>query len=233
MGANQYRQGYNRLLAKYKTQADKGNVRLTQSTLVLMQEINSGKTLYNFPVLENEAVVNPNEEVRLNINDEFLVLEQGVYIVAKLTDDVDPPRETSIWYSYAPVEFQAAWITLQNLYRGGSIRLAVNNVVYVEKWDTKKHEYRGITQMQNSSAGQPFATLPSDDFARSGMFDVEPNVTFSGAKKTEISLSLKQPMLAPSITTIWASANGTLNIQPFWIALVYRGFLAQNASKFQ
>lgn len=244
--AQQYRRAYQMLMGKYRAAAKKeqektGSMpklpRVTQSTLILFQQIDPTKTSYTFPVLDSDPLVDATEEIRLNINDEFFIIEKGLYIVAKVFVGT-PPDESRLWFTHAPLEFAvtAGWLSLQNLYRGGVFSITVNNVTYVENWDTKKHEYWGVTQMQNRSAGLPFATAGSADFSKSGMFDVEPNVTLSGAKKNEIFLELKAPIIFPAATT-WlvgdAAGDGDLSIAPFFIAVVYRGLLAQNAAKFQ
>lgn len=226
------RQDFNAILKKYN-KIGKGKVRLTQSTLQLIQPFDASKTVYNFNVLNTEPPVLP-DEIRLNINDEFVITHAGVYIVANYFDAVLPtPNQTMKLLTSTPFDlFGNAVVPVENLYRGFK-RISVNNVNYVDRWDTRKHSYKGVTQYQASSAGQPFATEPNADMDNSGMVGVTPMVTLSGAKKNEIQIALPNAIIPPANIAFITPNNSPITIQLFGIAIVYRGFLAQNAAKFQ
>lgn len=225
---------FQNLEAAYKKEG-KGNVRLTKSTLILVQPIAPNKTTYNFPVLENEAAPIP-EEIRLNINDEFVVRQAGIYLLGTIADAAGVPKLAKIFLTYAPWEFDELQVGNQNLYNG-YMTIAVNKITYIDKWDIKKHEERNQTQIKTFSAGIPNATWSQDQFKTSGMVDMTPNVVLSGAKKNDVALVLPTALtLAPAV--IFQPPKGTatpgnVSFSITQIAIVYRGFLAQNASQFQ
>jgi hypothetical protein len=226
------RREYNTIKKKYD-EIGKGKVRLTESTLILEQPIDPNKTVYQFPVLESDPPVN-QEEIRLNINDEFVATECGLFIVANIFAEADANTISSMWFTTPPYEIgTAGLVNMQNLYRG-FLKMTVNNVTYIDKWDTKKHEYRGVTQFQNSSVGIPSSTAPQQRWSEDAMIALTPTITFSGAKKNLLELVMPNALIFPA-GMVWtvptAGQNLTISIQR--IALVYRGWLAQNASSFQ
>ncbi len=225
------RADFSNIKKKYGARGKK-NVRLTESSLVLIQPIEANKTNYIFPVLDNQGTPDP-EEKRLNINDEFIITKCGVYLLATVFDETAPvPNSAQYWLSCVPLEMGAVNIVLQPLYNGGTMSIDVNTINYISDWDIKKHEYRGVTQFQNSSVGQPFATLPSVKFDESGMVGMTPMVTLSGAKKNDIVITVAKSLSLPPSFAL-QTVNGVLTFNINKIAIVYRGFLAQNASNFQ
>jgi len=224
------RQNYAAIKAKYK-KIGKNNVRLTQSTLILIQDINASRDSYTFPVLESDtkAVVKP-EEIRLNINDEFIANEIGFYIGANVTV-AGTTKKSKRLFTYAPVELSSDYMKTENAYTG-QLQILVNKISFVEKWDMKKHNFIPRTQFGISSVAIPVATQASIDFSANGMYPLQPNITISGAKKNDIIYSLPAAV-APSTGT-WTTpdaAEQIMAIAEFW--LVFRGLLGQNASKFQ
>ncbi len=77
----QLRNNFALIKRKYDAIA-KGNVRLTQSELVLFQPFNPTSTLYRFPLLENEGTPLQPEQ-RLNLNDEFVTSQIGIFLLNK------------------------------------------------------------------------------------------------------------------------------------------------------
>lgn len=226
------RNEYNSFKKKYD-EIGKGKVRLTESTLILEQQIDPNKTVYQFPVLESDPIVNA-EEIRLNINDEFVATQCGLFIVASVFAEGNPNAISSMWFTTPPYEIGGlGLVEIQNLYRG-FLKMTVNNITYIDKWDTKKHEYRGVTQFQNSSVGIPSATAPQQRWEEDAMIDLTPTITLSGAKKNLIELVIPTSLIFP-VGFVWTTpvAGSALTISIQRIALVYRGWLAQNASSFQ
>lgn len=226
---------FNSIKAKYK-RLGKGKVRLTESSLILKQAIQPNKTAYNFPVLDtnagNAVSVLP-EEIRLNINDEFIITKCGIYLGGKyFNENLPQPDGVPVWFSAVPYELGGSgWVLLQRLYNG-NLSIAVNNINYIDKWDVKKHEFRGITQFQNTSVGQPFATSPNMRFLEDGMVPMTPNVTLSGAKKNDINIVLPDTLILPPAVA-WLTPNGIITVNVDTVIVAFRGFLAQNASNFQ
>lgn len=225
-------------IKKKYTKNGKGNVRLTQSTLFFMQKIDGTKSAYNFPVLENDnsnGGVNPNE-IRLNQNDEFIMTSMGFYLVAqKYTGGGDVPVVLvggQKLLTYAPVEQDATTDSLTPLY-DGFVRIGVNNIVFVDKWATRKCEKVQRTEWNNQQVtALNNATIPSFEADNDGLIVMAPTVTLSGAKKNEISLILPDAM-NPATFTFKGNDGVVQNWRVDYIALRTEGLLAQNAANFQ
>jgi hypothetical protein len=224
------------ILKKYQ-KAQKGGVRLTQSSLILMQPIDTTTKSYTFPVLDTDKgntaglPVLP-EEIRLNMNDEFISYETAYYVQSKAVSAVAPAGPVAnIYHTYAPVELMAATRVIDNAW-DARMSISVNNIKRLENWDMLKHKCVTRTQWQNSSAGIPQATQASVCFYECGVASMQPMLTLSGAKKNDINITLSNSI--PSGTTMdWITASGTLTSTFTNLTLVFRGMLAQNAAKFQ
>jgi hypothetical protein len=212
----------------------KGNVRLTQSSLFITKDIDPTKSNYDFDVLENQTQTLQPDEIRLNINDEFIVTDLGVYLYgtwsAKTAEGAKIGTGTQL-LTYAPLELDGNAILSKNLY-AGQLKIAVNNIVYLEKWDTRKHELVTRTQFASQLAGTTVATQASNDFSNDGMMPFSPLLTLSGAKKNDISIRLPQSISGSTIT--WLDQKGnTISMEITKIALRMYGLNAQNGAKFQ
>jgi len=215
----------------------KSNVRLTQSSLFITKDIDPTKSNYDFDVLENQTQTLQPDEIRLNINDEFIVTHLGVYLYGTWTIG-DAPRlpfsTGNQLLTYAPLELDSESISVKNLY-SGQLKIAVNNIVYLEKWDTRKHEKVTRTQFTsevNSVNGVAPATMPSNCFEDDAMIAFEPMLTLSGAKKNDISIRLPQSISPASVIFVDQQGRSvTCNITK--IALRMYGLNAQNGAKFQ
>jgi hypothetical protein len=222
------------IISKYKG-IGKGNVRLTQSTLILTKPILPTTATYQFDVLETQTATLQNDEQRLNLNDEFVITTMGVYLQASVTSTEGTTTTTGgrTLFTYVPLENKAELITLNDVYNG-ALQIAVNNIVYLDKWDTKKHECRPRTQYGNFSSATTIlqATQASSEFSKNSMFPVEPLLTLSGAKKNTITLTL--PNAVTSQTFNLTTDTGTVVKYTIdRICLVMRGLNAQNGASFQ
>ncbi len=219
--------------AKYDKVGKEG-ARVSQSTLIIIQPISATSSLYKFPVTINDgALVVPEEEIRLDITDEFIVQNMGFFLRAVLIDSVLPNSQASVYLTCAPFELAGESITFEKLY-AGRLQIMVNNIVYLSHWDLRKHEYRGITQTKNFSAGIPNATWYANNFAENGMQEVLPSITLSGAKKSNIEVTLPSAITGAPASIPFISADGqTINVVIKEIVFMARGYLAQNASTFQ
>ena len=230
------RQNFTKIKGAY-TKLGKGNVRLTQSNLFLVQTISPTKTTYTFPVLETETTGILADEIRLNINDEFITTHVGIYLRGQVTDEAGVT--TPILHTYAPVQLDSNFIVANDLYNG-FMRIAVNNINYVDKWGIKKHEYRSVSpQFQQGSilvggvaTLQGTSTMPTARFEADGVYDCSPMVTLSGAKKNEVTIVL--PRAISQCTGAWNSNQGeAIEVSITSIAINLFGYLAQNGAKFQ
>lgn len=217
----------------------KGKVRLTQSTLLLLQDISATKANYVFPVLENEGGAQKKEEIRLNTNDEFVCTELGLYLVGrakKKVVDVTTDLPGIVLLSYNPIE-ETPDAGIAEPFYNGNVKYLCNNIVYLEKWDTLKHKYVTRTQFaQRITAGGATtlypAQIPSNDFRKDAMHPMQPMLTLSGAKKNELSLQLPEAAGTYQFSNIMNDGS-TLIVDVKEVALVLRGMNAQNAAKFQ
>ena len=222
---------YNTIIAKYRA-LGKGNVRLTQSSLFLTKDINSQTGTYNFDVLETQTQTLQPDEIRLNINDEFIITSLGMYLVAEVSyQPLEQPIKTATkLLTYAPFENKANVIGVQDFY-AGQLQISVNNIVYLDKYDVRKHEFVPRTQFANFLTPNG-ATLPSNDYSKNAMFPMEPLLTLSGAKKNQITLTLPKAISAQSWS--FGTDDGTSVIVDITrVGILMRGLNAQNGSVFQ
>lgn len=230
---------YATILAKYK-RVNKANVRLTQSTLFLTKPISATATTYNFDVLETQTSTLQADEIRLNLNDEFIITTMGMYLIAEQqTGDGAGATLTGVkrLFTYAPMQLDGVTAAkLQNFY-AGALQISVNNIVYLDKWDTRKHEFVPRTQDSNfQAAAAAFQAtqglINANEFSKNAMFPVEPLLTLSGAKKNNITLQLPTALTSGTFTLV--DDKGATNT---WVinrvGLLVRGLNAQNGASFQ
>jgi len=225
---------YKTIMAKY-SRLGKANVRLTQSTLFLTKPINPNVTSYNFDVLETQTATLQADEIRLNINDEFIITTLGMYLIAtaRTGDGVVPAVSATKLFTYTPAELDNnSAVKLENFY-AGALQISVNNIVYLDKWDTRKHECVPRTQFGNLVAAPGAqATQPSNEMSKNSMFPVEPLLTLSGAKKNSLLLTLPSAIQSGVFAFIDdKGATTTYTIDR--VGLLVRGLNAQNGSVFQ
>ena len=115
-----------------------------------------------------------------------------------------------------------------------NIQIYHDNIVYLDKWDTKKHECRPRTQYGSFSGTTTIvnSSQASTEFSKNGMFPVEPLLTLSGAKKNTITLTLPNAVTGGSFTVL-ADDRSSVRYTISRIALVMRGLNAQNGASFQ
>ena len=227
------RLNYSVIFNRYK-RVGKGNVRLTQSALFLTKPIQPTQSTYQFDVLETQTGTLQPDEIRLNLNDEFIIASMGLYLVGtQKRSDGAAGSDAQVLFTYAPAELDGT--TARNLanFYAGQLSISVNNIVYLEKWDSRRHLNVPRTQYANLVAapgGQ--ATIASNEFSKNGMFPVEPLITISGSKKTTIQLQLPTAITAGTFThTDDKGAVNTIEINR--VGLLLRGLNAQNGAVFQ
>ena len=220
------------ILAKYN-KVGKANVRLTQSTLVLSKPISATTTVYNFDVLESQTQTLIGDEIRLNLNDEFIITSLGFYIQARVLDSLGADTGAKVLLSYSPFEQNSAQASRIANFWNGAFQIAVNNIIYLDKYDTRKSLFIPRTQFANFSAltGTP-STQPSVDFSKDAMYSTEPLLTLSGAKKNNLILTLPQ---AISAGTFLVTDNSGVNysLVADRVVCLARGLNAQNGASFQ
>ena len=219
------------ILNKKYTEIAKGNVRLTQSSLFLTKPINANVTTYNFDVLETQTQTLQNDEIRLNLNDEFNITSIGLYLIGTFQDETGTLSKNTKFFTYAPYQLDVANSTRIQNFWAGTFKIAINNIVYMEKWDTARHEH--VTRTQNGDFITPnSATISSQSLAKDSMFDLANIITLSGAKKNDLTITLPSAIANGS----FAFTDNTNTQQQILIDRVgcrLFGFLAQNAASFQ
>lgn len=227
------RNNFERIANKYKA-IGKGNVRLTQSSLFLLNDISATRSQYDFVVLENDnSVAVKPKELRLNTNDEFIVTSMGLYLVGRWGEATSGTDQRPITlFTTSPIEMDGKNLQLNHFY-DGKFRVAVNNIVYTEKWDLRRHQKTSITQMQGLLGGTAQASMPSVELKDDGMFNLSPLLTLSGAKKNELTLTLGNSIAPGTAITYTDNLGVAYKVTITEIALEMRGLLAQNAAKFQ
>jgi hypothetical protein len=228
------RQNFAKIKNAY-TKLGKGNIRLTQSNLFLVRPINPATTTYTFPVLESEVVGLLPDEIRLNQNDEFITTHVGIYLRGHFTTETGGAETTvPLLHTYAPVQQNSDFVKSGGLY-DGFMRIAVNNVTFVDKWGVRKHEYRSQSnQWQDNTVALGFnnSAEAGAKFSDDGVYDCSPMVTLSGAKKNEVTIVL--PRAIQQSISNWHDNQGNLvTVSIDSIAINLFGYLGQNGAKFQ
>lgn len=230
------RVNFKTILAKYQN-VNKGNVRLTQSTLFLSKPINPTTTVYNFDVLESQTQTLEGDEIRLNLNDEYTITQIGFYLQARVlfrneagfTDSGAKVLLTDTLFGVTASEA----VKLQPFY-DGAFQIAVNNIIYLDKYDTKKSNYTPITQV-NAGGGSGLtytANFESVDFSKNGLYFCEPMVVLSGAKKNTLQLTLPRA-ISEATFIVNDNNNGVYYLKVDRVVCKFLGLNAQNGASFQ
>ena len=207
--------------------------RVTESDLVLLFPLTgAGTNLLQFNILDNQPPIQP-EEIRLNQNDEFTVCEVGIFLYGTSTA-AGGAVSRKIW-TYAPTELSGTFNAIDDFWLG-VFSVQINKVTWVENWFVDKHRVINETVTQNygtATTGAQAAMWAHRDGHETGIIEMTPTVTMSGAKKYTINITLPYAIAAVNGTNFQdqtATAN-TFNISQSMI--LFRGFNAQNAADFQ
>jgi hypothetical protein len=222
---------YANIISKYRN-IGKGAVRLTQSSLYLTKPIVATQTTYTFDILETQTATQQADEIRLNLNDEFICSALGLYLEGDLLSGMGVVTGIKRLFTYAPVELNGATNSVVENFYNGQFQISVNNIVFLDKWDTRKHEFIPQTQFANFTAGTNTATQSQQQMSKAGMFPVEPTLTLSGAKKNQLTLALPTA-ISPTTVTFTDDAAGSVSYRINRVACLMRGLNAQNGATFQ
>lgn len=228
------RVNFKTILAKYQN-VNKGNVRLTQSTLFLSKPINPTTTVYNFDVLESQTQTLLGDEIRLNLNDEYTITQIGFYLQARVLDSRGGDTGAKVLLTNSQFQLNSAEAAKLQPFYDGAFQIAVNNIIYLDKYDTKKSNITPITQ--NNKGGGPgigyyTGTSDSDDFSRHGLYPTEPMVVLSGAKKNTLQLTIPRAIdVATFVLT--DNADQAYSYVVDRVVVKFLGLNAQNGASFQ
>jgi hypothetical protein len=193
--------------------------KLTQSDLVLEQQLNIAFSNYTFPVLTNNngpANTLFNTEIRLNQQDTLIAGAWGFF----LGEPLSVIDTTIIWHSYPnPLSFAAVGeaAALETIYNSYA-QVLVNNDVVFPVWHMSRN--RLVPQTQRNTAATALGSYAYDqiDLSSDGFFPLEPNLNIIGSKNTVVSLKM------PAAVAVIGVAGFTR------MRMHYRGLLAQNST---
>jgi hypothetical protein len=195
---------------------------LTQSDLILEQQLSTTLTQYQFPVLNNQNGPSGtlfNTEIRLNQQDSFVASAWGAFLL-KAASPIDA---TFIVHTYPnPVTFSGAGVAaaLETIYNS-YCKITANNQVILPVWSLSRH--RSVPQSQAIAADAgvyPGIAYDQIDLSSDGFYPMEPNIVFIGSKNYVIQVILPTALAA-------VDTAGTTSDR---LRLHYRGVLAQNST---
>jgi hypothetical protein len=201
--------------------AQKGrNPITTASTLRLIQPVASSKTLYTFPVLQGDTPGTYAEEILLNRADSFTVSHIGLFIGGVNRAGTAATNSNYSLYPYASAPVDTATSNTANiLFNNSVLNIAINNVQYVQNFDTRRFQNAGVVQegiVLNTSAVDLTNAVAMDNLnGEAGFVPCVPTLQFSGSSKIDVTIQL------PSSLTAGV---------PCQINLIFRGFLSLGAS---
>jgi hypothetical protein len=204
-----------KILAFYQIAA--ASAKLTQSDLILEQQLLTTASQYTFPVLTNDNGPSGsrfNTEIRLTQQDTFIASAWGFFLVnpssAVDTTFIAQTYPNNIIFTGGS---SAALETLYNSYA----KITVNNDVILPVWSLSRHRMVPQTQQTATIAGvengNPYAQI---DLSQDGFNPTEPNLLFVGSKGYQIVVVL--PAALTAVTTYLRAR------------IHYRGLLAQNTT---
>lgn len=195
------------------------NAVLSQSYLRLETGLIAGNTQYKFDVLVNENTqsTNFNTQLKLNLQDSFIVSQIGFFLAA-------PSSATDASYRLLTYPNKTAFTThatAMNTLYNGYMSLTINQRTIIPNWDLYKHLDVPTTQQNTvygSYVASPLAQLADDennagDF---GFFPCEPNIVLVGSKKNDLTVTLPA-----GLATVAANSR---------LVCIFRGILAQNTT---
>lgn len=198
---------------------DPAVVKLTQSDLILEQQLFVNNNQYQFPVLNNQS--GPaggsifNTEIRLNQQDSFIVSSWGFFLL-KPTSATDATFVAQTYGNpqvFTTANAASAAETLYNSYA----KIAVNNDIVFPIWHLSRNRLVPQTQQAPLIAGVANAIPYSQiDLSSDGFMPVEPNLVIIGSKNTVITITLPATLAA---------------VETFERARIhFRGLLVQNST---
>tara|TARA_R110000868_G_scaffold411573_1_gene705438 strand:- start:2039 stop:2725 length:687 start_codon:yes stop_codon:yes gene_type:complete len=220
------RQSYSLIKRAYSKQ--KRNPITTASTLRLQVAVPVGtsKTTIQFPIIQGDEATTYAEAMMLNRADSFTATSMGLFI-GGLTDAGVAVSAGATNYALTSYPAFSNGISLasgqaETLFYNSKINIAINNVQYLQNFDTYSMYNAGVSQVNRNQGGVANVgvapTLPADSTrgSNAGFVDLIPTLQFSGTSKIDITLAL------PNALTVTTSA--------FILVLMFRGFLSLGAS---
>lgn len=182
---------------------------LSQSYLRFEQPLTATTQVVKFPILVNQTSSGAsirNTEVRLNLQDAFVVSDIQFYLVA-----AGSATAVNLLLETYPnsVTFPTGAANLETVYNA-YLSIGVNNRTIVPRMNMMK--FRQVPQTQLTTA----VDTPIDQFDGTQSVIVEPNIVFNGQKQTDFVVTLP-------------GAIGTVDANTYLVAIC-NGLLAQNVT---
>jgi hypothetical protein len=196
------------------------NAVLSQSYLRLETGLVAGNTQYKFDVLVNENTqsTNFNTQLKLNLQDSFIVSQIGFFVCA-------PASATDASYRLLTYPNKTAFTTnataLNTLYNG-YMSLTINQRTIIPNWDLYKHldvpttQQNMVTGTFASTAGAGLLAEDQNNAGDFGFFPCEPNIVLVGSKKNDLTVTIPS-----GLATVTANSR---------LVCIFRGILAQNTT---
>ncbi len=229
----QLRKDFENLQVKFKGK------NIAASSLFFTSDIDSQKQTYQFSVLENDAKLPQKpDEIRLNQNDVFVFNQIAVGYVADIQIvGRNFPAEfgRSVFLQKVPYSTDIQTTRAYKLF-AGQLKVTINNYVYFEKYDLRdfdnsqaEDQYNQVNLIQSSHAD----ILQFKAHSRPVTQPVQPMIAMSGAKKNDFEIQLPSAIDPFSFSILTDPSLPFLSFDVKRIGILLRGFLIQNAAKFQ
>lgn len=199
------------------------NAVLSQSFLRLETGLVAGNTQYKFDILvnENTQTTNYNTQLKLNLQDSFIVSQIGFFLASPGASATNTDFRL-LTYPNKSVFTTAGSATACNSIYNGYMSLTINQRTIIPNWDLYKHLDVPQTQQAGTFNGvlAGSAQYPEDqnNAGDMGFFPCEPNIVLVGSKKNDLTVTLPSGIPAGAV-----QANSRL-------VCIFRGILAQNTT---
>jgi hypothetical protein len=213
----------------------KENIRMAPANLVSIIPIQPTGTNYLMNVLDNQVNAGNSGilpmEKRLALQDVFFTSSLGFFLTAydvKATATY-PAIHYQFWTYPAPslgglfglLDLAA----LAGLWSSGNMEIKVNGIIQTPDWWLGRHQM--INQTQTNFAGTPPNPFwEQQSWSEDGYLIMEPNLIVNGGNKNEYTIKYDS-----TFGQIFGATSSNANqTYQFALALVWDGWLAQNAS---
>lgn len=199
---------------------DVENAKLTQSQLRSEALMSTNVTSFKMPIVVNDGPSGSSfpTEKRLNLQDVFIVSAIAL-AVAKPASTGDGMFDLFTYGNSTVFSTANAAASIKGAYANGNLSIIVNNDQVVPYFPLNLLYRAPITQ-QGANVGYTSSGVnltDSRDGSNDGIFQIEPNLIFSGNSQINVSLNLPA-----GLTVVESTAR---------FVLLFYGLLAQNCSK--
>ena len=208
----------------------KENIRMAKSNLVSIIPISVNQTSYVLNVPDNIVNLGNNGilplEKRLSIQDVFFTNALGFFLTA-FQAGAYTPIHYQFWTYPSPSLGGILGLNdvaaLMGIWSSGNLEIKVNGIIQTPNWWLWNH--CNVPQTETSFAGTPVNPFwDQQSMSEDGYLIMEPNLIVNGGNKNLYTITYDETW-----QQVLSGANATNQYQ-FAIALVWDGWLAQNAS---